>query len=370
MRYCLILLLVFFAHKAAYGSSLDCGEPPPVANEMLKGSIVGKAEFISKFLGGAELSGVIEKSKTDLFSSFPDADESRANAFLLYQVCIYLKEDASLSTRAKIAELLRARAAIYGKNGGASYDPPTAREIEWAKEKIILNAVRLSMFPSSKADGAEILISLDPVLKFVKRYPSFEDDYSKSAASLWRTVGGAELINKHARSGPIKAQTAIPALRRSFDLDNSQKEIRDALPIIEELANTGSVNMKDYLRNVLLIARGTYSDIEKDVNLFSEVMKGPELTAERWFFNEAAGTRIRSSLQALELLIEDKTGKDIVPQTTTVQIDQDIFEITTQIGPNTLKWKVNYRNKTYRSENKFTGDFLDLMKIPTNTMNK
>jgi len=97
---------------AVVGSGLAqasvCGDPPPVANETLKGEIAGKAQILSKYLGNAQLSGQIETSRTEIFSKYPNADE-RGNAYFEYQVCILLMNDKKMTTQEKLAELQKIR---------------------------------------------------------------------------------------------------------------------------------------------------------------------------------------------------------------------------------------------------------------------
>jgi hypothetical protein len=45
-----------------------CGDPPPVANEALKGEIEEKTQLLSRFIGHASLAGRIEASRQEIFS--------------------------------------------------------------------------------------------------------------------------------------------------------------------------------------------------------------------------------------------------------------------------------------------------------------
>lgn len=81
----------------------DCGDPPPVANEVLKGEIEGKAHLLSRFIGDASLSGQIEHSRTEIFSKYK-ANE-RSDAFFEYMLCMLIMNDSEMTTREKIDEL-------------------------------------------------------------------------------------------------------------------------------------------------------------------------------------------------------------------------------------------------------------------------
>lgn len=85
-----------------------CGDPPPVANETLKGEIEGRAQLLSRFLGAAELGGEIETARTEIFSKYANPDE-RSNAYFEYVFCVLLMSDEDMSTREKIEELKRIR---------------------------------------------------------------------------------------------------------------------------------------------------------------------------------------------------------------------------------------------------------------------
>ncbi len=106
MRRMLLIALAFFVQlQSALAQTDVCGDPPVVVDETLKGEIEGKAEFVSKFLGQAELSGQIETSRSDIFNKYPDANTTRSNAFFEYQVCVLLMNDSTLTNLQKIEEL-------------------------------------------------------------------------------------------------------------------------------------------------------------------------------------------------------------------------------------------------------------------------
>lgn len=88
---------------SAYSQAGQCGDPPPVQDETLKGEIAGKAQFLSRFLGDAALTGKIETARSEIFSKYPYGE--RSNAYFQYQVCILLMQDTSMSTIQKLDEL-------------------------------------------------------------------------------------------------------------------------------------------------------------------------------------------------------------------------------------------------------------------------
>lgn len=86
-----------------------CGQPPMVNDENIKGTIEGKAKLLANWIGDVALSGQIQLERKDIFSKTPDGLKSRADAYLQYQVCIFLMPDTKLSTNEKIDQLIRVR---------------------------------------------------------------------------------------------------------------------------------------------------------------------------------------------------------------------------------------------------------------------
>lgn len=84
-----------------------CGDPPPVANEALKGEIAGKAEILSRFFGNTSLTGKIETARTEIFSKYPNINE-RSNAYFEYLTCILLMQ-SDLSSKEKLDSLVEIR---------------------------------------------------------------------------------------------------------------------------------------------------------------------------------------------------------------------------------------------------------------------
>lgn len=104
------LLLIALAGGAAFAqSSSQCGDPPRVDDEQLKGQIAGRAKLLSGYVGGAELTGNIDLARKDIFSKSSEGLKSRADAYLQFQVCQLVMTDKQLSTKEKIDELLRVR---------------------------------------------------------------------------------------------------------------------------------------------------------------------------------------------------------------------------------------------------------------------
>ena len=94
--------------NAALAQTELCGDPPPVADEALKGEIQGRAGVLTRLLGEVEIGGAIDNSRTEIFSKYPNADE-RSDAYFEYQICVLLMQDDKLTTSQKIDELKKIR---------------------------------------------------------------------------------------------------------------------------------------------------------------------------------------------------------------------------------------------------------------------
>jgi hypothetical protein len=129
--------------SAASAQSSVCGDPPPVANESLEGEIKGKAQLVTKFLGDAELAGKIKSSRSEIFSKYPNAEQSRANAYFEYQVCVLLMNDTQMSTKEKLNELQKIKRE-FGKPVSRAYPVILSARYPWIDNREI-GVVRASV---------------------------------------------------------------------------------------------------------------------------------------------------------------------------------------------------------------------------------
>src|SRR5690349_15629764 len=107
------LLAMLYASSVA-ADEIKCGEMPLIADENLKAEIQGKARLLSRYLGDAALSGQIETSRKDIFAKYPDAQKSRSDAALEYQMCEYLRRDTTHSDFEKF-KILREMNGAFSK---------------------------------------------------------------------------------------------------------------------------------------------------------------------------------------------------------------------------------------------------------------
>ncbi|HHC6556648.1 TPA: hypothetical protein ACN36H_003142 [Vibrio parahaemolyticus] len=110
MRFLLLAIVIVFS-PASFAEPMAylCGDPPPVDSSSLKGELNGKASFLSRFIGDAELKGKIETSREDVFSKYPNADKLVVDHYLLFQTCVIIMNDTSLDTSQKLEELRKTR---------------------------------------------------------------------------------------------------------------------------------------------------------------------------------------------------------------------------------------------------------------------
>lgn len=95
---------------AASAQRLNCGSPPTLDQriqnaETIKGDLQGKAQFLSKYIGSADLGGRIEATKAELYAQSPEYYPAQQEAYLSYLFCSILADDTKLDTLAKLQAL-------------------------------------------------------------------------------------------------------------------------------------------------------------------------------------------------------------------------------------------------------------------------
>lgn len=101
-----VILAISVFLGEAQAQSVDCGEAPPLSDQTMSGQLSGRAQALSRYLGTGELSGQIQRQRTEALTRYPDAERTRANATLEYQVCVMLQQDRRMSTQEKIRTLI------------------------------------------------------------------------------------------------------------------------------------------------------------------------------------------------------------------------------------------------------------------------
>jgi len=89
----ILMAFVLAVVLPSLASAQQCGEPPRVDDQSLRGDLEGKAKLLSSLVGDANLQGRIEIAKTDIFSKYPNADKLRSSTYLLYVFCTTVLAD-------------------------------------------------------------------------------------------------------------------------------------------------------------------------------------------------------------------------------------------------------------------------------------
>jgi hypothetical protein len=90
-----VLLLFLGLPSLALANREICGAPPPEQfreenNESIKGELAGKANFLSSYVGKADLGGKIEATRKEIFSKYSDANAAYMDRYLAYMFCLVL----------------------------------------------------------------------------------------------------------------------------------------------------------------------------------------------------------------------------------------------------------------------------------------
>lgn len=104
------LFLLLALSKPVGAREADCGAPPSLPTtiqneESIKGQLHGQADFLTKFVGQAQLSGQIAAAKKQIYQSSDKFFAAQKAAYLSYLFCILIRQDNSLSTSEKLKAL-------------------------------------------------------------------------------------------------------------------------------------------------------------------------------------------------------------------------------------------------------------------------
>jgi hypothetical protein len=112
MRWWLGLLIGFLllGVDQAGAQHAICGKAPDwdiksQDTDKLKGDLQGKAQLLTKYLGGAELSGQIQTERATIYKNTDESEARRQDAYLAYMFCVLIMDDKTLSTADKIKSI-------------------------------------------------------------------------------------------------------------------------------------------------------------------------------------------------------------------------------------------------------------------------
>ena len=96
-------------------AQVACGDMPKdlplVTQEQLKGDTEGKAQLLTRLLGGAQIKGTIDNSRAELHEEHKNVDQHQIDMYFLWVSCQTISADRTLSTADKVRLLLEVYAA-------------------------------------------------------------------------------------------------------------------------------------------------------------------------------------------------------------------------------------------------------------------
>lgn len=143
------ILLVFSSEIASSETSPSveslCGPVPALSGnkelvESVKGNLDGKADFLSKMVGKAQLYGEIETTRNQIFQDSDKYFAAQKEAYLAHMFCVFVSQDKTLPTEQKLKALSDFKNQIQKPQ---IVDEKKIRLIEKYKE--ILNSINSSI---------------------------------------------------------------------------------------------------------------------------------------------------------------------------------------------------------------------------------
>jgi hypothetical protein len=88
----------------------ECGPPPTFSatqkvDESVKGELQGQADFLSKLVGNAQLTGAVAAARTSIYQTSDQAFAAQKDAYLSYMFCVIVMSDKTFSTKARLDAL-------------------------------------------------------------------------------------------------------------------------------------------------------------------------------------------------------------------------------------------------------------------------
>jgi hypothetical protein len=141
----LIANLQFVAQGASAQEGL-CGPAPALPDvlqkdEAIKGQLQGQADFLSKFVGKAELAGQVEATRKQLYQNSNRYFAAQKDAYLSYLFCLVIQQDKTTPTLDKLKALQTFKdSAPSGQSSTATPSKP----VLLSKYKEVLKTINLT----------------------------------------------------------------------------------------------------------------------------------------------------------------------------------------------------------------------------------
>ncbi|WP_143279332.1 hypothetical protein [Bradyrhizobium ottawaense] len=220
MKWKAITLIIGFGVgmlNCAIAQQINCGPPPTLDqrlqnDEAIKGALQGKAQFLSKLVGQAELGGQIEATKKEIYSQSKDYYPAQQEAYLSYLFCSILSADNKLSTPEKLDALTKFRAT---RQQGSSNDQPQC-------VPTVLKRVSLPNVPTLDGEGNGVGSLSDISVSVIQECPTPTASKQRlhlaygyyNGSGTWRGEQHLTLVLKSTDGAIVKSQ--------QFALDRSR----------------------------------------------------------------------------------------------------------------------------------------------------
>jgi hypothetical protein len=97
-------------------AQVSCGDPPKdvpaYIQEQLKGDAEGKAQALTRILGGVEVKGSVDASRTELYEQHRNLDQHQIDMYFAWVSCQTIGADRNLTTADKVEMLRKVRSAF------------------------------------------------------------------------------------------------------------------------------------------------------------------------------------------------------------------------------------------------------------------
>lgn len=159
----LMVLMALYSNWVSAAADLDCGAPPAVTNERVKGEVEVKANAIRRILGAFGFGAEYEKSREDIFSKYDDASAARADQYLYFLVCNIVLRSTTMTDQEKfekIETLLKMKSVMPGapttrpgpETGPSKRPPPNTALPKGNPAQAAEQLIRLDLNPSGNVD--------------------------------------------------------------------------------------------------------------------------------------------------------------------------------------------------------------------------
>jgi hypothetical protein len=118
---CILVLLSLVTGLPAL-AQVSCGDPPKdvpaYIQEQLKGDAEGRAQALTRILGGLEIKGSVDASRTELYEQHRNLDQHQIDMYFMWVSCQAIMADRTLTTVDKLMMWTQVRSAFGSSTTG------------------------------------------------------------------------------------------------------------------------------------------------------------------------------------------------------------------------------------------------------------